>query len=148
MSFIVSLDPGAKGAAAFFHYGQLQKIISFHKGDWRTDLFLACKFEKPEIAVIEEVHSWSGQGVKSMFSFGERNGEIKTILHLADIPIQLIRPQEWQRRLGLLRQGKAAHKELALKLFPQLKGVKEDIWDAVLIGYAAGLAATPAIALK
>lgn len=141
--YVIGVDPGAKGAAASLRVGyggniELGTIISFQdkKNDWRTDLFWHCKFSSPDIAVLEGVHSFPGQGVKSMFSFGERNGEIKTVLHLAKCPIQLIQPQEWQRRLGLLRKDKEDHKKLALELFPQLADVKGDVFDAVLIGYS------------
>lgn len=134
---VIGIDPGAKGAAAFFLNQTLTWIIAFNKDpDWRTSLFSYCNFLKPELAILEEVHSFPGQGVKSMFSFGRRRGEVETVLHLAKCPIQLVQPQEWQRCLGLLRKDKTDHKKLALELFPQLVDVKGDIFDAVLIGYS------------
>jgi hypothetical protein len=137
MNLIIGIDPGAHGAAAFFHNQALTWIVSFDKDpDWRALLFSYCKFLQPDYAVLEEVHAWRRDGKKSAFSFGRRRGEVETVLHLAKCPVQLIQPQEWQRRLGLLRKDKAYSKKLALELFPQLTGIKGDVFDAVLIGWA------------
>lgn len=140
MKAILSIDPGINGAAATFYDKDLHGIISFkHAMDWRQELFNMIRFLKPDQIFIEDVHSFPGQGVKSMMTFGRQIEAAHTTIHLAGYAPTLIQPQKWQKQLGLLRKPKSANKELALKLFPQLKDAKGDIYDAVLIGHAATL---------
>src|SRR3990167_3458314 len=51
----------------------------------------------PDIVILEQVGSMPGQGVTSMFSFGYSFGAIQGLLVGLQIPVRLVRPQEWQR---------------------------------------------------
>lgn len=140
MKTILAIDPGIKGAAAWFYGNELQEIISFqHNKNWRADLFFQIRFKQPHQIFVENVHSFPGQGVKSMMTFGRQIEAVHTTIDLAGYSPTLISPQLWQRQLGLLGKDKKVNKKLALKLFPQLEGIKGDVYDAVLIGYAAKL---------
>lgn len=69
-------------------------------------------------AVVEEVWAGKGQGVSSMFAFGEVYGALKMAVAACAIEILLVTPVVWKSRLGLLRQDKNASRTLATKLAP------------------------------
>lgn len=150
MTWLIAIDPGADGSAALFNGLGLVKVISFkYTPEWPAALFRMHAAYEPALAVMENVHSFSGQGVKSMFSFGFARGQAEAATTIAGIPLQLVGPQEWMQSLGLPKRReileaakrRAARrkdqKEMALKLFPQLANQKGDIFASVLIGYAA-----------
>ena len=58
-----------------------------------------------------------GQGVKSMFSFGQNFGFIKGVLETLKIAYQEIPPQRWKKEFGL-NDSKAKSIEVAKQLFP------------------------------
>jgi len=98
----VGIDPGASGAVAwigedgsfgesalFKDLGSLQSIASgLHR-------------HRVIFAVIEEVSAMPGQGVTSMFSFGEQFGAMQGILAAKEIPYALVRPQTWRKECGV-----------------------------------------------
>ena len=68
---------------------------------------------------LEKVGARPGQGVVSMFSFGQSVGYIKGVLEAFKIPYQEITPQKWKREFGL-NSEKAASAEVCRKLFPDV----------------------------
>lgn len=101
---------------------------------------------------IEKVHSMPGQGVVSMFSFGENYGIIQGVLSALNIPYETKSPIEWQRLIGITprtrknkktgteqeskSQWKNRLKSKAQQLFPKIK-ITLQIADALLIAEAA-----------
>jgi hypothetical protein len=83
------------------------------------------------LAVLENVHSFPGQGVSSSFNFGEGKGIWEGILGAFEIPVELVSPQRWKKEI-MADQGKAksAARFKAMALFPsladQLKLAKHD----------------------
>lgn len=71
-------------------------------------------------AFVELVHSMPGQGVASMFSFGESFGIIRGVLAALDIPYELVTPQSWKRAMGVPRGDKKGSVSVAIRLFPKL----------------------------
>lgn len=162
---ILAIDPGSsekhQGAASILRLGaadrvlQLMKTIPFwFNTDWDYKLFSACFAWAPDVIWFERVHSRPGQGVKSMFTFGEANASAKTAIRCAGFAdkIVFVDPQRWQRTIGMPhnreivdpRKRRAQRikddKARALKEFPQLEGVEGDVYASVLIGLAAATA--------
>ena len=71
------------------------------------------------ICCLEKVGAMPGQGVVSMFNFGQSYGYIKGVLESFRIPYQEITPQKWKREFGL-SSDKAASAEVCRKLFPDI----------------------------
>ena len=96
----IGVDPGATGCAALIHDGG-QELL-----DWPGDAALVvprladwlARFEV-RLAALEKVHAMPGQGVVSMFSFGQNVGTWQGILAALSIPYVTPRPQEWQKGL-------------------------------------------------
>lgn len=68
------------------------------------------------MAVLEHVGAMPGQGVTSMFSFGENFGYLKGLLEAFEIPYELVRPQRWKKEFGI--SGKNQSVEVCKRLFP------------------------------
>ena len=71
-------------------------------------------------AVIEAVSAMPGQGVSSMFRFGESVGVVVGVLGALRVPMRWVTPSVWKRRAGLLGKDKDAARSLAIQLHPEV----------------------------
>lgn len=81
---------------------------------------------------IESVNSMPGQGVKSVFSFGQRLGELEGMLQTLEIGYEMPRPLTWQKACGVKpKSGKKGVYETLSKIYPkaELLGPKGGIND-------------------
>lgn len=153
MSFIIGIDPGAGGAVAILEKdGRLVQVFDMPS----VEVVVGGKAKKrvsPEmlaaelrlynvagtIAVIEQVGAMPGQGVSSMFAFGEAFGLAKGVLAGLSIPVQTVTPGKWKKALNL-NAGKDGARAKAAALWPDMAGefrrVKDDgKAEAALIGH-------------
>ena len=101
-------------------------------------------------AGLEKVNAMPGQGVTSMFSFGQRYGELIGLAVALQLPITLVTPKEWQSLLKIKTTDKLTKpqrkKEIAKAvslIFPQAYslitgskgGIKDGVSDAISIAY-------------
>lgn len=143
MSFIIGIDPGAGGAVAILERtGELVQVFDMPS----VEVVVGGKAKKrvsPEmlaaelrlynvsgtVAIIEQVGAMPGQGVSSMFAFGEAFGLAKGVLAGMMIPFQTITPSKWKKAHNL-NAGKDAARAKAAALFPahagEFKRVKDD----------------------
>ena len=140
----VGIDPGATGCAALIHDHGHDLF------DWPGDPALVvprladwlARFDV-RLAALEKVHAMPGQGVVSMFTFGQNVGTWHGILAALGIPYVCPRPQDWQRGLVDRKAGKdikAASLATARRLFPDANlGRKKDHGraDALLLAWWA-----------
>ena len=80
-----------------------------------------------------------GQGVTSMFNFGQSFGVIKGICSALGIPIYFIRPVKWKKHFNLIGTEKDASRTKVIEMFPDLspqltKKKDSNKSDAILIG--------------
>lgn len=84
-------------------------------------------------AYLENVHSMPGQGVSSVFTFGQSLGCLRGMLIALRIPFELVTPMKWQAAMACRTRGdKNVSKARAQELFPELK-VTHATADALLI---------------
>ena len=69
-------------------------------------------------ACVEKVGAHPGQGVTSMFSFGQSYGFILGVLAALGIGVQLVPPGTWKKEFSLIGKDKAASVEVCKRLFP------------------------------
>ena len=129
----IGIDPGSKGAMCI-----LSNDNSVYFVDYKD---IGIKLYKEELSTssesilhvgVEKVNAMPGQGVKSMFTFGHKLGEIEGLLTGLGIGYQLVRPQEWQRACGIkLKSGKKGIYEVMSKIYPNasLLGTRNGIID-------------------
>jgi len=67
---------------------------------------------------IEQVHAMPKQGVKSMFSFGMRLGEVVGMLEALGIAYTYVTPQVWQKYLGLSKADKSQIASVISSIYP------------------------------
>lgn len=140
----LGIDPGATGCAALIHDHGHDLF------DWPGDPALVvprladwlARFDV-RLAALEKVGAMPGQGVVSMFTFGQNVGTWHGILAALSIPYVSPRPQDWQRGLVDRKAGKdtkAASLATARRLFPDADlGRKKDHGraDALLLAWWA-----------
>ena len=94
---------------------------------------------KSEISVVvEHVNAMPGQGVTSMFNFGQSFGVIKGICSALSLPIYFVRPTKWKKHFNLINTEKDASRTKVIEVFPYISSKiskKKDAnkADAILI---------------
>lgn len=71
---------------------------------------------------IELVHSMPRQGVKSVFSFGQRLGELTGMMDTLGLEYSLIPPRNWQKLIlpsDITKSSKTSIAEAVLSLYPK-----------------------------
>lgn len=143
---IVGIDPGANGGIAFLdRQGRSIFAMAMPEESGFVSLCrrIAKRRERP-IIYMEKVQGFIGVGHPGsrMFQFGEGYGFLRGVLSAYRFPVELVRPQEWQRHYTGLKNGgfsKEGHKR-ELKRQAQMKYPDEKVTlktsDALLIaGY-------------
>lgn len=99
----LGIDPGKAGALAYI-MGETVSVFSFDENVYNAALGSAALMQENGEHVfccLEHVGAMPGQGVTSMFSFGENFGFIRGLLHAHCISYELVRPQKWKREFSI-----------------------------------------------
>ena len=93
---------------------------------------------KEVVVVVENVNAMPGQGVTSMFNFGQSFGVIKGICAALSLPIHFVRPTKWKKHFNLIKTNKDASRTKVIESYPKISSKlhrKKDInrADAILI---------------
>ena len=130
---IIGIDPGISGAICFFEDGEIKEVIDMPvmaegKKNKRqingpqvyNEFFKRInKFAKKDIiVVIEQVSAMPGQGVTSMFNFGQSFGILKGICAGMRLPMYFVRPAKWKKYFNLINSEKDASRTRAIEIFP------------------------------
>ena len=95
--------------------------------------------QKKNIAVvIEQVSAMPGQGVTSMFNFGQSFGVLKGICSAMQLSMYFVRPAKWKKYYGLIKTEKDASRTKVIEIFPYIssklsKKKDSNKADAILI---------------
>ena len=130
---IIGIDPGISGSICFFEDGKITDVIempTMTEGKknkkqvngsqiYNEILKRTNKFQKKDIRVIvEQVSAMPGQGVTSMFNFGQSFGILKGICSAMQLPIYFVRPAKWKKYYNLINSEKDASRTRAIEIFP------------------------------
>lgn len=113
----IGVDPGKKGGYAWHVDGEM-RVRSWDDNYFAQDMRLLSAMDDRLMAAVEKVGAMPGQGVTSMFSFGQSFGFILGVLTAFGIGYQLVPPTLWKREFGLLHTEKQASVDVAKRLFP------------------------------
>ena len=150
---IVGIDPGIAGAICFFSSGNVIDVIDMPtmaegkknkkqvngRQIYNEIMLIKNKFMNEKMSVIvEQVSAMPGQGVTSMFNFGQSFGVIKGICSAMQLPVHFVRPSKWKKYFNLINSSKDASRSRAIEIFPKvsdkLKRKKDsNKADAILI---------------
>ena len=75
---------------------------------------------KEVVVVVEHVNAMPGQGVTSMFNFGQSFGVIKGICAALNLPIYFIRPTKWKKHFNLIKTNKDASRTKVIQVYPEI----------------------------
>lgn len=148
---IIGIDPGNNGGIAVTNtegsFVTAHKIPTIkHKTKRKIDedalvsLFKSMDSDEEHVVYLEQVSSMSGQGVVSMFTFGDGYGLLRGIIKTLGWEIIKVRPQVWQSELGLTKKDKSetntVHKSRILdyvaEIYSDIK-ITKAISDAIAI---------------
>jgi len=75
---------------------------------------------KEVVVVVENVNAMPGQGVTSMFNFGQSFGVIKGICAALSLPIYFVRPTKWKKHFNLIKTNKDASRTKVIEAYPEI----------------------------
>lgn len=137
---VLGIDPGINGGWALLEENGTLETYSFSNRSER-EISNSLSLVRPDYAFLEKVHAAPGQGVSSMFTFGQAYGFVRGCLSSRLISFEDITPQTWQKILRVPnRNGKtySEHKRilkgLAQQLYPTHKITLANA-DAILIAH-------------
>ena len=150
---IIGIDPGISGSICFFENGKILEVVEMptmtegkknkrqvNGAQIYNEIIKRINIsEKHNIRVIiEQVSAMPGQGVTSMFNFGQSFGILKGICSAMQLPLYFVRPAKWKKYFGLINSEKDASRTKAIEMFPYFSAQlskKKDInkADAILI---------------
>ena len=130
---IIGIDPGISGSICFFQDGKIIDVVempTMTEGKknkkqvngsqiYNEILKRVNKLETNDIRVIvEQVSAMPGQGVTSMFNFGQSFGILKGICSAMQLPMFFVRPAKWKKYFSLINSEKDASRTRAIEMFP------------------------------
>ena len=134
----IGIDPGKSGGVCFINKDNIRVCKcpdTVH--DMSEEVALATDIGRC-IAVMEKVHSMPGQGVRSVWTFGQNYGTWLGILATLKVPYTLITPYTWMKYYGSMPKDKPNRKrylkQLAQQLYPNTK-VNLYNADAILLAH-------------
>ena len=148
---IFGIDPGISGAISILENKKIIEIYDMPtmidgkknkkqvNGSQVANIFKEKIGANKEISVVvEHVNAMPGQGVTSMFNFGQSFGVIKGICSALSLPIHFIRPTKWKKHFNLINTNKDASRTKVIEIYPEISSKlsrKKDAnkADAILI---------------
>ncbi len=130
---IIGIDPGISGAISVL---ENKKVIDVYdtptmiegkknkrqvNGAQVANIIKQRLNDKKEVVVaVEHVNAMPGQGVTSMFNFGQSFGVIKGICSALSIPIYFVRPTKWKKHFNLINTNKDASRTKVIEIYPEI----------------------------
>tara|TARA_Y100000817_G_C16715260_1_gene481149 strand:- start:90 stop:584 length:495 start_codon:yes stop_codon:yes gene_type:complete len=148
---IFGIDPGIAGAIAILDGNEIIDVLdlptmsegkknkkqlnSAHLSQYISS---NVKDINKTVVVVEQVNAMPGQGVTSMFNFGQTFGAIKGISATLKLPIYFVRPSKWKKHFELINSSKDASRTKVIEMYPSFAeklSKKKDVnkSDAILI---------------
>ena len=128
---VIGIDPGLSGAIAVLENNKVLNIFDMpvmsegKKNKRQLNSAQLVKLIKDNISnnddisvVVEQVNAMPGQGVTSMFNFGQSFGILKGICSAMRLPVYFVRPAKWKKYFNLINSEKDASRTRAIEIFP------------------------------
>jgi len=142
---IIGIDPGISGAICFFENGEVKDVIDMPTmADGKKNkrqingrqIFneISSRINSYDLKniniIVEHVSAMPGQGVTSMFNFGQSFGIIKGICSAMQLPIFFVRPAKWKKHFDLINSQKDSSRTKAIEMFPKISSILSKKKDA------------------
>ncbi len=148
---IIGIDPGLSGAIAILEDNKVLNIFDMPvmaEGKKNKRQLNSAQLvniirgntvpEDEVVVIVEQVNAMPGQGVTSMFNFGQTFGAIKGVCAALNLPIFFVRPSKWKKYFELINASKDSSRTKVIEMYPSLSNQlskKKDVnkSDAILI---------------
>ena len=148
---IIGIDPGLSGAIAVLEDKRVLSIFDMPvmaEGKKNKKQLNSAQLvniirensigDEEIVVVVEQVNAMPGQGVTSMFNFGQTFGAIKGVCASLNLPIFFVRPSKWKKYFELINSSKDSSRTKVIEMSPSLSSQlakKKDVnkSDAILI---------------
>ena len=148
---VVGIDPGLSGAIAVLEEKKVLALFDMpvmsegkkNKNQLNSAQLVNIlkeniKNDEDITVVVEQVNAMPGQGVTSMFNFGQTFGAIKGVCAALNLPIFFVRPSKWKKHFELINSSKDSSRTKVIEMYPSLSNQlarKKDVnkSDAILI---------------
>ena len=132
---IIGIDPGVSGAISILENKKVIEVFDMPtmidgkknkkqvNGSQVTNIIkekLNNNSGQEIIVVVEHVNAMPGQGVTSMFNFGQSFGAIKGIWSALSLPIYFVRPTKWKKHFNLIKTNKDASRTKVIEVYPEI----------------------------
>ena len=130
---IIGIDPGISGAISIIENKKILEVYDtptmidgkknkkqINSAQVTNIIKERLKDDKEVIVVVEHVNAMPGQGVTSMFNFGQSFGVIKGICAALGLPIYFVRPSKWKKHFNLIKTNKDASRTKVIEAYPEI----------------------------
>ena len=131
---IFGIDPGISGAISIFKNNKFVEVLDMptmidgkkNKRQVNGAQFAhiikeySNGYDGEMSVIVEQVNAMPGQGVTSMFNFGQSFGVIKGVCSALNIPIYFVRPLKWKKYFDLVKTHKDASRTKAVQIYPHI----------------------------
>ena len=130
---IIGIDPGISGAISILENKKILEVYDtptmidgkknkkqINSAQVTNIIKERLKDGKEVIVVVEHVNAMPGQGVTSMFNFGQSFGVIKGICAALGLPIYFVRPSKWKKHFNLIKTNKDASRTKVIEAYPEI----------------------------
>jgi crossover junction endodeoxyribonuclease RuvC len=130
---IIGIDPGISGAISILENKKILEVYDtptmidgkknkkqINSAQVTNIIKERIKDGKEVIVVVEQVNAMPGQGVTSMFNFGQSFGVIKGICAALGLPIYFVRPSKWKKHFNLIKTNKDASRTKVIEAYPEI----------------------------
>ena len=131
---IFGIDPGISGAISIFKNNKFVEVLDIptmidgkkNKRQVNGAQFAhiikeySNGYDGEMSVIVEQVNAMPGQGVTSMFNFGQSFGVIKGVCSALNIPIYFVRPLKWKKYFDLVKTHKDASRTKAIQIYPHI----------------------------
>ena len=130
---VVGIDPGLSGAIAILENNKVLNIFDMpvmaegkkNKRQLNSAQLVniikdSTKPNAEKTVVVEQVNAMPGQGVTSMFNFGQTFGAIKGVCAALELPIFFVRPSKWKKHFELINSSKDSSRTKVIEMYPSL----------------------------
>ena len=132
---IIGIDPGISGAISILENKKILEVYDtptmidgkknkrqINSAQVTNIIRERLKDGKEITVVVEHVNAMPGQGVTSMFNFGQSFGVIKGICAALSLPIYFVRPAKWKKHFNLIKTNKDASRTKVIEAYPEVSG--------------------------
>tara|TARA_B110000014_G_C19840765_1_gene435860 strand:+ start:216 stop:695 length:480 start_codon:yes stop_codon:yes gene_type:complete len=130
---IIGIDPGISGAISIIENKKILEVYDtptmidgkknkkqINSAQVTNIIKERLKNDKEVVVVVEHVNAMPGQGVTSMFNFGQSFGVIKGICAALSLPIYFVRPTKWKKHFNLIKTNKDASRTKVIEVYPEI----------------------------